>query len=105
MYCPNCGKPVDDKAMFCATCGMPLRQERPLFSEVPDDSSYFLFAILGFFLPVAGIIIFLIYEKTNPKRAKAAAKGAAVGLILPLIAAAVAAIAYFVFFTSLLSKF
>ena len=37
--------------------------------SVSEDSSSFGFAILGFFIPIVGLILFLIYEEKNPKRA------------------------------------
>ena len=27
MYCPKCGKPVDDDALFCSSCGHALKKE------------------------------------------------------------------------------
>ena len=29
MFCPNCGEYVDDTAMMCAKCGVPLKKEMP----------------------------------------------------------------------------
>lgn len=34
MFCPNCGKPLDEGAKFCSNCGAPVPQEVPV-NEVP----------------------------------------------------------------------
>lgn len=65
MYCRNCGTRFDN--------------------TTTDDNSSFVFAILGFFIPIIGLIIFLIYEGKKPKRAKSAGKGALIGFITKIV--------------------
>lgn len=78
MYCKNCGRNVDDTSLYCNNCGA--RIDNKSDANVSEDSSSFGFAILGFFIPIVGLILFLIYEGKKPKRAKSAGKGALIGL-------------------------
>ena len=79
MYCRSCGKNMDDSATYCINCGTRFDNK-----EV-DDQSSFGFAILGFFIPIVGLILFLIYEGKKPKRAKSAGKGALIGFITKIV--------------------
>jgi phage shock protein C len=36
MYCPHCGKPLDETARFCSVCGAAAQ---PLYSQVPPASA------------------------------------------------------------------
>ena len=56
MYCRSCGKNIDDSATYCINCGTRFDNK-----EV-DDQSSFGFAILGFFIPIFVLILFIIYE-------------------------------------------
>ena len=38
MYCPNCGKAVEESAHFCANCGKPLLKNMPDYSKEFDSS-------------------------------------------------------------------
>jgi hypothetical protein len=79
MYCHHCGKEVSDKAVVCINCGRSLNN-KPV-SEKPDapDIGY---AILGFFVPIAGLILYLIWKDETPLRAKSAGKGALISVIV-----------------------
>ena len=83
MYCKNCGKMVDDTASYCDNCGT--RIDKNFMTNVSEDSSSVWFAVLGFFVPIVGLILFLIYEDKKPKRAKMAGKGALVGFIINIL--------------------
>lgn len=83
MYCKNCGRIVDDTSSYCNNCGA--RIDNKSNANVSEDSSSFGFAILGFFIPIVGLILFLIYEGKKPKRAKSAGKGALIGFITKIV--------------------
>lgn len=67
MYCENCGRTVDDTSSYCNNCGA--RIDNKSNAIISEDSSSLGFAILGFFIPIVGLILFLIYEGKKPKRA------------------------------------
>lgn len=83
MYCKNCGRIVDDNSSYCSNCGA--RLDSISMSNASKDSSNFGFALLGFFIPLVGLILFLIYEGKKPKRAKSAGKGALIGFITKIV--------------------
>ncbi|MBQ1950355.1 MAG: zinc-ribbon domain-containing protein [Clostridia bacterium] len=102
MYCKNCGKVVDENSLYCNNCGAKLggTQNKNTF----EDKSSFGFAVLGFFIPLVGLILFLIYESKKPKRAKSAGKGALVGFITEIVLSIMLVILYVVFAASLFSN-
>ena len=100
MYCKNCGKIIDDSATYCINCGTKFDNN---INET-DDRSSFGFAILGFFIPIVGLILFLIYEGKKPKRAKSAGKGALIGFITKVVLSIILVILYAVFTASLFSN-
>ena len=98
MYCRSCGKNIDDSATYCINCGTRFDNKKV------DDQSSFGFAILGFFIPIVGLILFLIYEGKKPKRAKSAGKGALIGFITKIVLSIILVILYVVFAASLFSN-
>ncbi len=102
MYCKHCGKMVDDNSNFCSNCGMRF-DDRKNFNDT-DDSSSVGFAILGFFIPLVGLILFLVYESKRPKRAKSAGIGALVGFITKIVISIVCVILCFVFASSIIGN-
>ena len=75
-YCPNCGKEVNEKAYVCLNCGIKLKEENS------DDSGSVGYAILGYFIPIAGLILYIALKDTKPKSAKMAGKGALISVIV-----------------------
>ncbi len=102
MYCKNCGRTVDDTSSYCNNCGA--RIDNKPNADVFEDNSNLGFAILGFFIPIVGLIIFLIYEGKKPKRAKSAGKGALIGFITKIVLAIILVILYVVFAASLFNN-
>lgn len=95
MYCHQCGKEVGD-AKFCPYCGTQLNGQasqgeyQPLYNQQinyshPDDESSFGYALLSFFIPIVGIILFIIWNREFPLRAKSCLKGFVTGLVVGVI--------------------
>lgn len=83
MYYKYCGRIVDDTSSYCNNCGAKLDNNSN--AGVYEDSSSFEYAIIGFCIPIVGLILFLIYEGKKPKRAKSAGKGALLGFITEIV--------------------
>lgn len=98
MYCKNCGRTVDDTSSYCNNCGA--RIDNKPNADASEDSLSLGFAIFGFFIPIVGLILFLIYEEKKPKRAKSAVKGALIGFITEIVLAIILVILYVVFAAS-----
>ncbi len=79
MYCTNCSNEIDEKAAICPKCGIatPLYLE----DEKSNDSGSIGWGVLGFFLPLVGLILFLVWKKEKPKSAKMSLIGAAISLM------------------------
>ena len=87
MYCRYCGKQIEEDARFCPYCGSAQQEERqappPQQRYVdPNDAPSGGFAVLGFFFPVVGLILFLVWQDTVPQRAKSCGKGALTAVIV-----------------------
>lgn len=79
-YCPHCGKEVYDAAVVCVNCGCSLKTAAT--APAKHDASDIGYAILGFFVPLAGLILYLIWKDETPLRAKSAGKGALISVIV-----------------------
>lgn len=79
-FCKKCGTQMDDQATVCPNCGASANQT----SEVVDNGG-FLWGLLGCCVPVAGLILFLIWKDTKPKTAKAAGIGALVCVCISVV--------------------
>lgn len=51
----------------------------------PGDSSSFGWGLLGFFIPLAGLILYLVWKDEYPLRAKSAGKGALAAVIVYVV--------------------
>lgn len=49
------------------------------------DNGGFLWGLLGCCIPIAGLILFLVWKDTKPKTAKAAGIGALVSVVLAIL--------------------
>lgn len=76
-YCKNCGAEIDDKAVICPKCGVS--------QQTVVDSGSFGWGVLGFCLPIVGLILFLVWKDTKPNTAKKAGIGALISVILGVI--------------------
>lgn len=81
MFCSNCGREIDNRAAVCIHCGTPVGR----FYQKPEDAPSGGFAAIGFFIPLVGLILYLVYHDTRPLRAKSAGKGALIGFITKLV--------------------
>lgn len=52
---------------------------------IPTDAPSFGYAVLGFFLPVVGLVLYLVWREQTPLRAKSAGKGALCGVITNVV--------------------
>jgi hypothetical protein len=88
MYCRNCGKEVGENADYCVHCGVSLReaanQNAVGGSDFSESSAKWL-GVLSFFVPLVGLILFIIYDKKSPSIAKYAVRGAVIGVIVRLV--------------------
>ena len=78
MYCKKCGKELDDEAKFCPYCGTSTRDEKE--NAQNGDARSAGLGILCFFLPIVGLILYIVWKDTYPLKAKSCGKGALISV-------------------------
>ena len=82
-FCRNCGSQISDGAVICPTCGV--QQKAPSAAGSANDTGSFGWGLLGFCIPIVGLILFLIWKDTQPRNAKKAGLGALISVILSVV--------------------
>ncbi len=80
-YCIRCGNQCDKRAAICVRCGMPFSD---MYNPMPkaDDKPSKLLKLLCFFIPILGLILYLVNMNDKPVSAKAYGKSALIGFIV-----------------------
>lgn len=95
-YCTYCGSYINNKnAHFCENCGAVINNANNNSNNYPvnnddrdplfKDEYAILWGILGFFVPVAGLVLFILWNKEKKKIAKYAGIGALIRVILVIL--------------------
>lgn len=101
-YCPYCGSyNSNPNGNFCELCGAPLNNYKNVNFDnnyvnnnnyVNSNNNYPIqegntvgWGILGFFVPLAGLVLFIAWHNEKPKSAKSAGTGALIRVILSII--------------------
>lgn len=87
-YCSKCGAEIAEEAVVCVKCGA----EQNVLNN-PEDKGGCGWGCLGFFVPVVGLILYIMWRESHPKNAKASG----IGAIWAVVAGALFYIAYAVF--------
>ncbi len=82
MYCQNCGKMQENGSAVCADCGAELIGKKDYGR---NNKRSFWFALLSFLFPVAGFILYLVYEDRKPARARSLIVGFIIGITVKLL--------------------
>ncbi|MFW6320090.1 MAG: PLDc N-terminal domain-containing protein, partial [Bacillota bacterium] len=80
-YCSNCGNPVNEDQDVCLQCGNQLKVRKQIY----EASGTFGWAVLGFFVPIAGLVLYLAWKENKPKNAKSAGIGGLVGFLVGVV--------------------
>ena len=59
--------------------------QQPYMGQQPADTGSFGWAVLGFFFPIVGLILFLVWKSEKPVSAKQAGMGALVSVISTVV--------------------
>ena len=89
MYCSKCGKEIHDEAVICPHCGCAVPGR-----NITQDAPNIGFAILGFFFPLIGLILYLVYKDNKPLQARSAGKGALIGFIVSVVLGVIGGCSY-----------
>ena len=103
-YCTKCGKELCDEAIVCVGCGCAVNggfaSQNQLVNTAPQkqDAPSLGYAFLGFFVPIAGLILYLVWKDEMPKRAASAGKGALISVIVTAVVYVLFIVFYFFIF-------
>lgn len=83
-FCSHCGKEIMDEAVICVNCGCSVATNNSVAGgnavvTDPNDAPNTGFAVLGFFIPIVGLVLYLMNKDKSPLKAKSAGKGALIG--------------------------
>lgn len=77
MFCSHCGQELPDEVVICPKCGC-----QPFVRK--GDGKSFGIALLSFFIPFVGLILYFVWKKEKPLRAGSAGKGFVTFIIVVL---------------------
>ena len=85
-YCTNCGSELKEGADVCLNCGKTVEK---IGSTAPSgtDTGSFGWGLLGFCIPLVGLILYLMWKDEKPLNAKKAGRGAIFGFVLSIVGA------------------
>jgi len=98
-YCSKCGAEIDNEAVICPKCGVPQPGKQIHVASNVNDVGGFGWGLLGFCIPIVGLILYLMWKDTQPLNGRAAGKGALISVIFSVIGS----IIYYIIIAALLS--
>lgn len=90
IYCPNCGSKVTDKKTTKSTSKKDEKEETKVEiventnSQTDDTGGAIAFGALGFFIPLVGLILFIVWKNDKPAYSKGAGIGALIRVCLTI---------------------
>ena len=76
-YCTKCGFEFKSNQSVCLECGVAIRG-----ANKDNDRAGFGWVLLGFCIPLVGLILFLVWKDEKPITAKSCITGAAISIVL-----------------------
>jgi uncharacterized membrane protein YvbJ len=104
-YCTHCGAEVADAAVVCVKCGCPIENIPGQIGAGNDDTPSAGYAVLGFFVPLVGSILILVWGKSKPRRAVSCAKGVAINVIVSAVFSIIFSFLWITVFSSFMQEF
>ena len=106
MRCNVCNNEVKEGALFCTNCGAKIQnnvqqnynvqqnnvQQNYNVNYTESEGSKFGWGVLGFFFPIVGLILFLVWKSDKKKASKAAGIGALIGFCISIVLSIILAI-------------
>ena len=104
-FCTQCGSEINDNAVICVKCGCNAPGAVIPSNQIYEqDGPSTGLAVLGFFIPFVGIIMFFVHKKNAPKKALSSATGVFINTIVNLVATIVFYILYFTVFAAIFKE-
>ena len=89
MFCRHCGTEV--KGQYCSNCGNKVDEAVNNTNNVnqvksnQEEGSSFGWGVLGFFFPLIGFVLFLVFMGDKKKASKASIIGSVVGVVVKVL--------------------
>jgi predicted nucleic acid-binding Zn ribbon protein len=103
-YCPDCGTQVRETQNICQNCGKSLNFSKQK-TKAEEENSTFGYAVLGFVMPLVGLVLYLIWLEEKPKASRSAGVGALARVIFSIIGSVIAGIIIFLLMASGIIEF
>lgn len=71
--------------MYCSNCGNKLNENKTCDHCNIKKETTFWWGLLGFFVPLVGLILFCMWNKTEHKKAVSSGIGALIGFIIKFV--------------------
>lgn len=101
-FCRECGSVIHNDAAECSHCGATQSVKKT--SSVNDDGSL-SWGLLGFCVPIVGLVLYLVWKEDQPNNAKMAGKGALISTIISLIISIIYVVLLAIFFDQFFGDF
>ena len=87
---PVGNQPVGNQPPMGQPMGQPMPGQQPMYNQPApqpnvNDSGSIGWGILGFLIPIIGLILYCVWKNTKPKSAKVAGIGALIGFCLNMV--------------------
>ena len=99
-FCSKCGKEIFEEAVVCPNCGCAVEGAKAV-NDAPNAG----FAVLSFFIPIVGLILYLVYKDSAPLKAKSAGKWGLIGFVTGIALSVVYSVVLGAVLGSILSAF
>ncbi|XMB72449.1 hypothetical protein RJI07_00760 [Mycoplasmatota bacterium WC30] len=99
--CQNCGAFVNENQDFCLECGKKIQRT----DSVNESGGTFLYGLFSFFIPLLGLILWLVLRDSKPKAAKTSIRWAIGGFFTYIFFFALIILFYFYILVEILTPF
>jgi uncharacterized membrane protein YvbJ len=82
MYCSSCGDQILPDAVFCPKCGVSNKKVDA--TNVVDKNSIG-YNILSFIIPIVGLVLYFMFKKETPIKAKGVLTWGIIGFVINLL--------------------
>ena len=80
MYCTSCGTELKETSKYCPKCGVEIYRDNK-----NESIKSILLMIMGFFLPIVGFILYLVWKEKRPVKANSTKWGSMLGMVFRLV--------------------
>lgn len=84
-FCQHCGQEVEATQEVCLSCGRAVKTPTSQARSNTIDEGGFGWGLLGFCIPIVGLVLYLVWMNDRPNTAKAAGMGALISVGVSIV--------------------